>query len=95
MRHLILTISLILGATAVSAADNAPTATKILEDGMILHKEVYRDDAKVFFQIDFFVVYDDMYFFCVAKFKALGCDQKPVLPGNFIDPDDPLGLRKD
>ena len=50
MKHLILTISLIFGATAISA-DNAPTATEILEEGMILHKEVYKDDAKVFFRL--------------------------------------------
>ena len=61
MRHILLTISLILGATAASA-DNPPTATEILEDGIILHKEVYRDDAKAFFQVDYLVIYDDMYF---------------------------------
>ena len=95
MKYILLTISLIFGATTESAADNSPTATEILEDGMILHKEVYRDDAELFLQIDYLVVYDDKYFFCVANYKALGCDQKIVSPSGIIDPDDPLGLFKD
>ena len=93
MKHLILTISLIFGATAISA-DNAPTATEILEEGMILHKEVYKDDAKVFFRL-ITQLFKYMYFFCVANYKVLGCDQKLVSPSGIIDPDDPFGLFKD
>ena len=42
MRHLTLTLSLILGlATSVSADNHLPTAGQILQEGKILHKEVH------------------------------------------------------
>ena len=42
MKHLTLTLSLILGlTTSVSADNHLPTAGEILRDGKILHKEVH------------------------------------------------------
>ena len=41
MKHILLTISLILGATAVSADDHLPTAGEILQNGKVLHKEIH------------------------------------------------------
>ena len=53
MKHLILTISLILGATAVSADDQLPPANIILDKGKILHKEVYYQKDSVYDENEF------------------------------------------
>ena len=82
MKHLILTLSLILGlTTAASADDNLPTTTEILEEGKIIYTERYLSEkSPLFFQVDLLVVYKGMYFFCVANYKEVGCDQKKVRP---------------
>ena len=81
----ILILSCTLGlVTSAFANDHLPTATEILEEGKILHKEVYRNDQSHFFQIDFFVIYDDKYFFCVANPNAVTCDKRKVLPSYSI-----------
>ncbi len=41
MKNILLTILLILGATAVSADDHLPTAGEILQNGKVLHKEIH------------------------------------------------------
>lgn len=43
MKHLILTLSLLLGlaTSSVSADNHLPTAGKILQEGKVIHKEVH------------------------------------------------------
>ena len=38
---MVLTMSLILGATSVSADNHLPTAGEILQEGKVIHKEVH------------------------------------------------------
>ena len=70
MKHLILTISLILGATAVSAASfQGKDAFKILEDGVIIHSAELLDAREIYtfsFSTSYSIIYKRQPYVCMV-----------------------------
>ena len=67
MRHLILTILLILGATAVNAQ---PAEGKILQKGKVIYINEIKSFGKVQF-LQYHVMYKERYYLCVFMDEAM------------------------
>ena len=76
MRHLLLTISLIFGATAASANDHLPAAGEILQRGKVVYefphisKPVSNTEVLEFVLL--YVIYEEEFYICdLSEFYAL------------------------
>ena len=77
MKHLILTISLILGATSVSAQ---PAEGKILQRGKIIYINEIKSFGKVE-DLQYHVMYKDIYYLCkfTDEAKDYFCNEIKVI----------------